>query len=295
LLAEVAGIAAVGAATRIVEPKALVCFGKHAENGKSQVLALLRALLPATAVSSISPGKFADRTFTCHLVGKLLNAPDELGAAEAITSDIFKQIVTGDKLTVRDVYRQAFEFEPCARHVYATNVLPTFKGGMDRGVRRRLMVLTCNRVIPKAERLEGIGQRVGEEEADLLLDWAVRGASRVLAAQAFTTPASSADALREWMYSSDPVLGWLESDEITYAVNDFVPETPVSLAYRMFMRWARDQGFESQRLPAVNGFSQRVEAADKRITKKRGSSGARFVGLGCTRTGPAVDLGAEGQ
>ncbi|TDH60799.1 hypothetical protein E2C06_20080 [Dankookia rubra] len=285
LLAEVAGIAALGQATRIVQPKALICVGKQAENGKSQMLAMLRSLLPKSAVSVISPARFADRTFACHLVGKLLNAPDELAGTDAIASDMFKQIITGDPISVRDVYRSAFEFEPCAQHVYATNTLPVFKDGMDRGVRRRLLVLTFNRVIPKEERLERIGQRVGEEEADLLLDWAVRGAARLIATQAFTTPASSTEALRDWMYSSDPVLAWLESGEVEFGQSSHVPETRVSVAHDKFHRWASEEGFCRDRLPAVNSFSQRVEAAGKGVTKKRTSEGARFVGLGCTGAG----------
>ena len=285
LLAEVAGIAALGHATRIVQPKALVCVGKQAENGKSQVLAMLRSLLPKSAVSAISPARFDDRTFACHLMGKLLNAPDELAGTEAVASEIFKQIITGEPIMVRDVYRSAFEFEPRAQHVFATNALPTFKGGMDRGVRRRLLVLRFNRVIPKEERLERIGQRVGEEEADLLLDWAVRGAARVIAAQAFTIPVSSDEALQDWMYSSDPVLAWLESDQVEFGQNGSPPETRVSVAHDKFVRWAGDEGFGRDRLPAVNGFSQRVEAAGKGVTKKRAKDGARFVGLDCKGLG----------
>ena len=285
LLAEVAGIAAVGLATRIIQPRALVLVGKQAENGKSQVLAMLRALLPKAAVSAISPARFDDRTFACHLAAKLLNAPDELAGTDSIASEVFKQIITGDPLTVRDVYRSAFEFEPRAQHVFATNILPSFKGGMDRGVRRRVMVLTFNRVVPVDERLERIGERIGEEEADLLLDWAVRGASRVIAAQSFTAPASSVEALKDWMYSSDPVLAWLESDEVEYQQNNYVPESRVRDAHDKFIRWATDEGFGRERLPAVNGFSQRVEAAGKGITKKRLSDGVRFVGLGCKGAG----------
>jgi P4 family phage/plasmid primase-like protien len=223
-LAEVAGIAALGYGTKILKPKALVLKGETAENGKSQVLDCMRALLPKEAVSSISPARFDDRTFTCHLVGKLLNAPDELASTDAFASEIFKQIITGEPLTVRDVYKSAFDFRPVAQHVYATNNLPTFKGGMDRGVRRRLMVLTFNRVIPEAERVEHIGLRIGREEPDLLLDWAVRGAGRVIKNNSFTEPASSKTALADWVYSADPVLGWLESDKVGFTENDYTPQ-----------------------------------------------------------------------
>ena len=154
--------------------------------------------------------------------------------------------------------------------------------------RRRLMVLPLNRVIPREERVERIGQRIGEEEPDLLLDWAVRGATRVIAGRAFTIAPSSAAALLEWIYSSDAVLAWLECDEVEYAKGNFIPETLVGVAYRKFSHWATKQGFDDRRLPAVNGFSQRVEAAGKGITKKRLGDGPRFVGLGCLGPDPGV-------
>jgi P4 family phage/plasmid primase-like protien len=282
LLAEVAGVAALGYATRVIKPKALVLKGETAENGKSQVLDCMRALLPKEAVSSISPARFGDRTFTCHLVDKLLNAPDELAGTDALASEIFKQIITGEPLTVRDVYRSAFDFRPLAQHVYATNNLPTFKGGMDRGVRRRLMVLPFSRVIPEAERVEHIGLRIGREEPDLLLDWAVRGAGRVIKNNSFTEPESSKAALEDWMYSADPVLGWLESDRVEFAKGKYVPEIETRDAYQYFRRWAIDEGFSDQKLPAINGFVQRVVAAGKGITKERTNARRYFRGLACT-------------
>jgi putative DNA primase/helicase len=288
LLAEVAAAAILGCATTLPSPKALVLLGPTAENGKSQLLDLLRCLLPPNAVSSISPGRFSDRTFSCHLVAKLLNAPDELADGDAIASEAFKQIVTGEPITVRDVYRSAFVFRPMAQHVFATNTLPTFRGGMDRGVRRRLMVLTCNRIIPPEERIEHIGRRVGAEEADRVLAWAVHGAGRLLRNKCFMEPASSVDAFREWALSGDPVLSWLNSDVVEFRQNDFVPKVKTSEAYANFRVWATDEGYRTDALPAINGFSQRVIAAgaEKGITKIRTAKGAFFVGL-ASKTPPS--------
>jgi P4 family phage/plasmid primase-like protien len=286
VLGEIAGVAALGAATKLVSPKAIVLLGEQAENGKSEILNALRSLLPAGAVSSIPPTRFGDTTFVCRLAGKLLNATDELPNAGAISSDVFKQVITGEPLTARDVYRSAFDFRPVAQHVYATNSLPEIKGGMDRGVRRRLMVVTFNRVIPRRERVEHIGLRIGREEADLLLDWAVRGAARLMATGRFTEPRSSADKLREWMSASNPVLAWLESGEVRFSEAGAMPEVRTRDAYNWFKRWAVDEGYEERELPKRNGFTQRVTAAGKGVTKRRDSKGPLFVGLG--RSGKAA-------
>ena len=287
LLAEIAGAAALGHATKLTEPKAVVLTGETAENGKSQVLDLLRGLLPKDAAVSVPLGKFSDEKYLVQLAGKLLNASDELTSASAVASDAFKQIVTGEPITARDVYRSATQFRCVAQHVFATNDLPTFRGGMDRGVRRRLMVITFNRVIPKADRIPYIGIRVAEEEPDFLLDWAVTGAARLLRERKFTTPSSSEEALREWLFGADPVLAWLET---AVEIDCDAPQIKSAVAYKAFANWAGDEGFSRNKLPAINNFVQRVIASGKGISKNRDARSRYLVGL---RIVENADSGAD--
>ncbi len=128
-----------------------------------------------------------DERHIIGLVAKLLNATDELSAA-AIASDTFKSIVTGEPVEGRDVYKSRVEFRSVAQNLFATNNLPPFLGGMDRGVQRRLLVVPFNRTIPIEQRIENIGRRIAKEEADLLLAWAVEGASRPIRQRNFTGP-----------------------------------------------------------------------------------------------------------
>ena len=146
---------------------------------------------------------------------------------------------------------------------------------MDRGVIRRLRVLTFNRTIPEKERIERIGERVATEEPDLLLSFAVNGAQRLLKKSCFTEPESSKDALREWIYGADPVLAWLDQA----AVLDPSAKTPPSLAYKAFKAWAVDEGYRESELPAINNFSSRILSSGKGITKKRTNKGRELVGL----------------
>jgi P4 family phage/plasmid primase-like protien len=293
LLAEIAGAAALGYGPRHTAPKAAVLLGRTAENGKSQVLDLLRGLLPPGAVSSVPPSRFGDDRHIVKLVGKLLNTSDELGTAEAIASDRFKAMITGEPLTGRDVYRPAIDFRPQAQHVFACNQLPAFHGGMDRGVIRRLMPVVFNRTIPEEERIPNIGQRIVAEELDLVLAWAVQGAARLLARGHFSDLVSSREALQEWAQGADPVLGWLE-DRVTATALAAVGEGPPRVrsrdAYDDFKCWAVGEGYSPNALPNINNFVQRVRAAgaSKGITYKhsggfRGFEGMRLRPLGQSR------------
>jgi phage/plasmid-associated DNA primase len=258
LLAEIAGAAALGHATKLRQPKAVVLKGEKAENGKSQILDLNRGLLPASAIASITAAKFGDERFIVVLRSKLLNATDELSSSAAIASDAFKAVITGEPVSGRAVYRSVITFRPVAQHIFSVNMLPTFAGGMDRGVQRRLLVVTFNRVIPVGERIERIGLRVGEEEPDLLLALAVAGAARLIRQKGFTVPDSSALALRDWLFGADPVLAWTE-----VRVRERDPARGAyksGHAHSMFKEWALANGFRDSTIPAVNGFVQRLQA-----------------------------------
>jgi P4 family phage/plasmid primase-like protien len=282
LLAEIAGAAALGYGTKLRQPKAVILEGKTAENGKSQVLDLFRGLLPADAVASIPAAKMGDERFVVGLVGKHLNASDELSGAEAIASDFFKAVVTGEPVTGRDVYRSAVTFRSLAQNVFATNTLPSFKGGMDRGVKRRLLVITFERTIPEEERIENIGLRIAQEEADVLLTWAVAGASRLIRQRGFTVPPSSKIALREWLLSADPVLAWIET--CTEVVDPNSPDWEKASikskkAHAAFVSWATSEGFRENMLPAISGFVQRLRANRPSIKVKHERVGNFLKGI----------------
>ena len=274
-LAEMCGIAALGGATKLASPKAIVLYGQTAANGKSEVLSMMQGLLPREAVAAIPPSKFSDQAMLINLVGKSLNACGELGASKSIGSDVFKSVVTGDQVVGRQLYKEATFFKPEALHVFATNVLPPFQGGFDRGVQRRLAVLEFNRSIPKAEQIVRIGARVAEEEAAELLAFAVFGARKALKRGSFKEPPSSIRSLQSWIYDADAVLAWME------ARLEQRPKAELSVkdAYADFKVWAEDQGFRAERLPQVAAFSRRVTSQDRGIERRRAASGRSFTGV----------------
>jgi P4 family phage/plasmid primase-like protien len=296
LLAELAGVVALGCGTKF--KKAVVLLGPTAQNGKSQILDLLRGLLPADAISTIPPGKFGDEHHLVGLIGKLLNASDELGTVQAITSDAFKAVVTGEPIRGADKYKPAVDFRPKAQHVFACNRLPNFQSGMDRGVMRRLVLITFDRTIPEDERIADIGQRIAREEADLLLAWAVEGATRLLERERFEEPASSGEALSEWAYGSDPVQAFI-ADCVRPALTA-VGKKPSRLSSKMlfdaFEEWCARERRDSGR------FVQRVcenlplGARYRKSNSFRGFEGLRLINAGGRPNSvPAEDAQGERQ
>lgn len=276
LIEEALGVSALGIGSRIANPKAITFIGPRAQNGKSQTLDLIRAILPTDAVSSVTPAQFSDERHLVGLIGKHLNACDELSSGKAIESDRFKAVITGDPVTGRNVYRSAVSFRSQALNMFATNALPSFQGGFDRGVRRRLLVVCFNRVIPEGERVERIAAKIAREEPELLLSLAVRGACRILETGAFTEPASGKEALNEWLVDSDPVAAWLEAGELAKLLNTD-GKVRTRKAHQNFKDWSIAEGFSEHRVLAINRFTQRVLASSEDIRRRRQSDGSYFI------------------
>ena len=292
LVGEVAAAAALGIATRLVQPRAVVLFGQAAENGKSQILDLIREMLPIEAVSAVPLHRFGDDKYLVQLAGKFLNASDELASAKAIGSESFKLVITGDPVSARDVYRAAVHFRCAAQHVFATNHLPSFQGGMDRGVRRRLRVLTFNRTIPEDARIPEIGRRICREEPDLALDFFVQGAGRLIRQGRFSEPPSSLFAEREWLVGTDPVLSWLEEAVV---IDGTAQPVLVRDAHRAFVNWAKEEGFSGETLPVASSFTQRVLAAEASISRYR-TGGVRYLrGLRIALTASTLGRAMHGR
>ena len=282
LLSQIAGCVAIGYATKLGKPKAVIMYGQSAENGKSQTLDALRGLLPASAIASVPATKLGDQSFLVHLAGKLLNATDELKGSGAITSETFKACITGEVVTARDLYRSAIEFRPIALHLFATNVLPTFEGGFDRGVLRRLLLLVFNRVIPESDRIVDLGKRIAKEEPDLLLAFAVGGATDLIRTGNFIIPPSSETGLKKWSGAADPVIAWVGA--CVEAADAPLPgERVVGLksgwVHGCFKQWAVGEGYRPDSIPAVNGFVQRLQAAFPGVRSRHTNAGNFLVGL----------------
>ena len=297
LVAEVGAAAALGIATKLRNPLAVLMLGPSAENGKTEVQTAISSVLPASAVSCVSASELGDERHIVGLIGKKLNVVSEL-STDAIASEKFKAVITGDLVSGRAVRQLRAEFRPVAQHLFATNALPTFKGGIDRGVKRRLRLLMFNRTIPKEDRIKNIGTRIGKEEPDLLLALVVGGASRLIKNGEFTNPTSSDEALEEWVFAADPVIGWLVEKvkivEIDRNGDGSLPTPNVRTrtAYQEFCKWASSEGYKSDRLPAQRGFTDRVMAAEpaRGVEYRRTSKGRYFIGLSYTITDSSIEL-----
>ena len=113
-----------------------------------------------------------------------------------------KQVVSGDEVPAKIVYQPVFTFRPTLLNIFATNKLPTFQGGVDNGVKRRLSVIPFEIVVPKENRIVDIGKRVAEEQGPLIL--ALGGSPlELMVNKYYTLPDTVEAATQQWFKDAD--------------------------------------------------------------------------------------------
>jgi phage/plasmid-associated DNA primase len=282
-LGEAAGAAMLGKAVH-KGGKALWLYGDTADNGKSTVIDFIAAGVPSTSSVSVPPHKLGDRQFSVTLAGKLLNTVGELDTS-AIPATVFKSMITGDKITGKEVYLPVCTFTPTAQHIYGCNRLPSFQGGMGWEIRKRILPIAFNRTIPEEERNDLL-ERIPIDHPGAFLVFAVKGAARWLKqGKRFTAPDSSAELLERWSLDADPVLDWVEQrvapSSALHVVGEKPTETSAAACFKDFQLWAAAEGLDPRDLPRQKGFTDRAKTALRKrgITYKKSGTFRGFVGL----------------
>jgi len=186
----------------------------------------------------VPPGDFGKEQFIANLIGKAANLSDELSSSRAIASDKMKQVVTGDMVNGKIVYRPPVPFRPQAINIFATNSLPSFQGGVDSGVERRLSVIPFDTTIPKSERVVGIGKIVAVEQTNQVIALAITQLCEVIRRGYFEIPETVEETTTQWFHDADLVLGWLEDGGLERHI--IKKPIPCKLLYVKFKEDVRD-------------------------------------------------------
>lgn len=239
-LQEFAGAALFGIATRY--KRALFLDGEG-DSGKSQVIKIFQAMMPAGTTVSIPLDLMSSEYSRAQFSGALLNTVAELNNSEWLSNEWFKSIVAGDTVHARHPYGQPAQVTPRAAHIFATNGLPRI-ADRSTATTNRMLVVRFNRrfvVDPvhawQGKATIGIAEEIVKTEVPGIVAWAVDGALRLIRQRTFTVPATGLEAVNELRTESDPVRQFAEQTIVV------VPEQgkPVRL-YSLYKAWAEDNG-----------------------------------------------------
>jgi putative DNA primase/helicase len=140
-----------------------------------------------------------------------------------------KLLTGGDTLTARHLNAEPFEFNPTFKLILQTNHLPAIADAMDKGIRRRLVIVPFTAQIEKRD--TKLKQKLLQpENLNACLTWCVEGAKLWFAegldndvpdevAKAASAFYEESDLLQQWLDErTEPSLGFLKFSK---ALEDF--------------------------------------------------------------------------
>jgi P4 family phage/plasmid primase-like protien len=246
--------------------RAFLLFGR-AHTGKTQIINVLRALLPPQGIASLGPQKWDERFTLVDLVGKAANICGELPENSRIAGYTFKEVVEGSP--VRSEYKgeDGFTFSPQCAHWFASNYLPISQDWTN-GFVRRWLILDFNHKVPPGDRIENLAESIVAEEREAIAAWAVQGLPRLLAQRGYTEPASHMKRLGQVRRINNSVLAFLED---TAMVTNGDGEVNLRDLHGIYMSHAQN----IDRVPPVslNRFAQMLEDLDYVVEERRDLTG----------------------
>jgi P4 family phage/plasmid primase-like protien len=247
--------------------RAFLLFGR-AQTGKTQILNVLRALLPPQAVASLGPHLWDERFTLVDLIGKAANICGELPENSRISGYKFKEVVEGS--TVRSVYKgeDGFTFAPHCAHWFASNYLP-ISHDWTNGFVRRWLILDFNRKVAPEHRVENLAESIVADERDGIAAWAVQGLPRLREQRGYTEPASHTKRLRQVRRINNSVDAFLEDTRMVVPGAGEVDLRDLHGAYI-----SHAQNFDRVSPVSLNRFAQMLEDLDYVVDERRDLTGS---------------------
>lgn len=190
----------------------------EADNGKSVLLALIRAFLGADNVSSKTMHQLTSNRFaTSALFGKLANIFADISAKKLDDIEIFKSLGNIDRISAEKKNKDAFDFEPTAKLIFSCNVPPKPTEEMDDPYYRRWILVQVKLrnldyfdrtpVIRDSHLLDKLST---DEELSGLLNLVIISAKRLFQKWRFCKEQSTAEIREVYERLADPVKAWMD-------------------------------------------------------------------------------------
>ena len=241
--------------------KALLLYGTGA-NGKSVFFEILMALLGRENVSNFSLSNLtgANGTYRAQLDKKLLNYSSEINTK--LSTDVFKQLVSGEPVEARLLYKNPFILEDYAKFIFNCNELPKTVEQTD-GFFRRFLIIPFDVKIPEYEQDKTLATKIIEKELSGVFNWAMDGLNRLLENGKLTECDSANECLKRFRVESDNIKLFLND-------NNFVPSVTSTMylkdIYSSYKEYCKDNTYKAC---SNKVFSSRMRSAGYNLVRQK--------------------------
>jgi P4 family phage/plasmid primase-like protien len=243
--------------------KALFMYGEGG-NGKGTVIEAFRSVLGEENCASLTMEHISDPKFSLYfLQGKLMNLTPELSSRKGVETEMFKQIVSGEPLTVERKYGDKYEFNPYVKMIIAMNDLPIITD-TSYGMKRRLIVVNFNQKFEQGKNADTDLKELLKTDQQLrnaIFMWGLLGLQSLIKNKQFILDHQILDDVDKFFKGMDPTSEFLDESVEDGEGHGAVP---VQELYEDYDKWCKNTGHN--KLNRRN-FNKRVQRIYPALTK----------------------------
>lgn len=227
-------------------------FQGEGGTGKSTYMNLLQKLVGGNVnTSHVSLAYFDKDYYLATLVGKLLNVDDDVVDGQVLQgTGRFKSIVSGEAISVRQIYREVISFVPYATLVFSCNRLPRI---MDKtsGLYRRLILVELNNKVEKPDPL--FINRLTDIDMEYFLFKSVEAIKTAIEEGHFTINTSENELLLKFQRRQSAFSEWIYENDIRLSDIHNKAVTPL---YAQFKDWCANAGYN--KVPSLYSYKEDI-------------------------------------
>lgn len=210
--------------------------------GKSTFMNLVQKMVGDDAnTSHVSLSDFDKDYYLSTTISKLLNVDDDAADGKTLeNTGRFKSIISGNKISVRQIYQPVLTFRPYCTLMFSCNKLPRI---MDKtaGLYRRIVLVELNNQVKNPDMLFML--RLTETDMEYFLYKAVDGIKTALEEGHFRISYSEQELLRKFKCRQSALNEWIYEHD--YVAKDFHKARCLQM-YNRFASWQQDNGYNKQ-------------------------------------------------
>lgn len=261
--------------TGCVNEEKLFFLHGSGRNGKSVFRTVLAALLSdyaetvGSALLTKGGGSEGER-YVSRLVGARLATANEVGVNDVWDDERLKQITSRDTIPTRQLYGEAYSFQPTHKLLICGNHQPGSHDAGD-GMWRRLILIPFKRQFTDAEVIPDLDQQLIRSELSGILAWAIQGCL-IWQREGLGIPVSISAMTDTYRRETD-LLGLFLEEHTCEKVG---AETSSSMLYTYFRLFCDEQGV---RPPSNIAFGRQLSGRGIPIRRSNGQRYYQGVAL----------------
>ena len=232
-------------------------FGKffiyqgEGQTGKSTFQDLIVKMLGENNRARVGIDKMDADYYLATLLSKLINIDDDAVDGKVLeNTGRFKSLVTGNEITVRQIFKEPVTFTPFATCMFSCNKLPRI---LDKtsGLYRRMVIIELNNKIEKPDPL--FLMKLTARDMEYFLYKAVYWVGIALQEGGFRISQSEQELLRKFKCRQSSLNEWIFEDHMT--LKDVYGKGVLGL-YTFYVEWAQKNGYS--KIPSVLTFKEDI-------------------------------------